>query len=234
MTDPSGNIQAEYSYDSYGRVTQLQGSLVSDFQYAGYYYHSPSGLSLTLSRAYSAQLGRWINRDPIEEDGGVNLYDYVANDPVDETDPLGTALTLIIPACPKPPGPPKPKGPKSKFPWRGPPDDYDDDYPPPPEGGKGRGRGGNDRGTGPGQKGKRPSDYFDKPKIPKGSYWRGNIITRDLARRLRIDFNRLGEIIHEIKQDAGLRGDENLIININTGEVYNPISNEPLGNLYNY
>jgi len=88
-TNSSGVIVAQYSYDPYGQVTKLQGSQSSDFQYAGYYYHTPSGLNLTLNRAYSANLGRWINRDPAAEDDGVNLYAYVENDPIDWFDPFG-------------------------------------------------------------------------------------------------------------------------------------------------
>jgi uncharacterized protein RhaS with RHS repeats len=42
-----------------------------------------------LYRFYSPQLGRWINRDPIEEAGGINLYGFVGNDPVNYWDPLG-------------------------------------------------------------------------------------------------------------------------------------------------
>lgn len=57
--------------------------------YAGYYLHSRSSLNLTLTRAYSAILGRFINRDFIEENGGINLYEYVMNDPVRWTDPFG-------------------------------------------------------------------------------------------------------------------------------------------------
>jgi RHS repeat-associated protein len=89
LTDGSGNIQAQYQYDSYGRVSQLEGSLASDFQYAGYYFHAPSGLNLTVHRAYSSSFGRWINRDIIGERGGINLYDYVENTPVCWIDPSG-------------------------------------------------------------------------------------------------------------------------------------------------
>ena len=99
LTDGSGNTQAAYSYDPYGRVTKLRNSVASDFQYCGYYFHSPSGLSSTLNRAYNANLGRWINRDPIEEAGGVNLYSYALNDPIDNSDPEGTA-TLGCIICP--------------------------------------------------------------------------------------------------------------------------------------
>jgi RHS repeat-associated protein len=63
--------------------------LAADFGYAGYYVHAPSGLNLTLFRAYDPDIGRWINRDPMGEAGGLNLYDYVGNSPFDWRDPMG-------------------------------------------------------------------------------------------------------------------------------------------------
>ncbi len=89
MTDSSGNVVAQYQYGMYGEVTQTVGTLASDFQYAGYYFHAPSGLNLTTFRAYNPSLGRWINRDPIGEKGGVNLYEYAANLPTSVIDPSG-------------------------------------------------------------------------------------------------------------------------------------------------
>jgi RHS repeat-associated protein len=96
MTDSSGNVQAEYAYDPYGQVTKLQGSLASDFQYGGYYYHAPSGLNLAVHRAYSSAVGRWISRDPILENGGVNLYSYVNNEPIANIDPSGKFVGLLL------------------------------------------------------------------------------------------------------------------------------------------
>ena len=110
MTDSSDNVQAAYSYDPYGRATQLQGSLSSDFQYAGYYNHAPSGLSLTLTRAYNAPLGRWLSRDPIGIAGGVNLNAYVGNSPAVFRDPSGLDAPWSGPGGPDynpPPGFPK-------------------------------------------------------------------------------------------------------------------------------
>lgn len=89
VTDSGGNVRARYDYDPYGRVTKVSGNVDSDFLYTGHYYHAPSGLHLALYRAYDADLGRWLNRDPIEEEGGVNLYGYVGNDPENKTDPFG-------------------------------------------------------------------------------------------------------------------------------------------------
>ncbi len=40
-------------------------------------------------RYYSAVLGRWINRDPIGEPGGANMYAYVTNNPTNRVDYLG-------------------------------------------------------------------------------------------------------------------------------------------------
>jgi RHS repeat-associated protein len=39
-------------------------------------------------RYYDPKTGRWPSRDPIEEEGGVNLYGFVGNDGVNQTDIL--------------------------------------------------------------------------------------------------------------------------------------------------
>jgi RHS repeat-associated protein len=80
-------VGSEFEYGMFGEVTQTVGTIASDFQYAGYYYHAPSGLNLTTFRAYNPTLGRWINRDPIG--GSRNLYGYCFNDSVNLSDRLG-------------------------------------------------------------------------------------------------------------------------------------------------
>ncbi|MBN8662870.1 MAG: RHS repeat-associated core domain-containing protein, partial [Candidatus Obscuribacter phosphatis] len=90
-----GSVQSQYSYSPYGRVANLQAGVSSDFQYAGYYAHAPSGLNLAVRRAYAATSGRWISRDPEEESEGINLYRYVNNSPVNYRDPSGRFAVLL-------------------------------------------------------------------------------------------------------------------------------------------
>lgn len=111
MTDGTGNLQSEFSFDPYGRVTQVSGTgTTPDFQYAHYYVHQRSGLNLTRMRAYSSSLGRFISRDPIEEAGGVNLYDYVHNNPIGYSDPSGLSDEEGGGGLPAPTGGDKPTG----------------------------------------------------------------------------------------------------------------------------
>jgi RHS repeat-associated protein len=110
VTDINGNVLARYDYDPYGRQIINQGA-ATEFGYGGYYYHQPSGLSLTKYRAYDPDLGRWDSRDPIGEIGGLNLYEYSRDDPSDLSDPQG----LI----PQPPASyPRPPGWNSSWQWR--------------------------------------------------------------------------------------------------------------------
>jgi hypothetical protein len=41
---------------------------------------------------YDSSMGRWINRDPIGEGGGINLHQFVTNNPVNEVDAYGEAV----------------------------------------------------------------------------------------------------------------------------------------------
>lgn len=89
MTDGSGAIRARYDYDPYGVRTKTAGDLDASAGYTGHYFHAQSGLHLTMFRAYDAQTGRWLSRDPLGEEAGMNLYAYVGGDPANGVDPLG-------------------------------------------------------------------------------------------------------------------------------------------------
>lgn len=95
LTSNGTTIKAQYDYDPYGRRSMTSGTDLADFGFTGHYYHKTSALSLALYRAYDANLGRWLSTDPIGENGGLNLYGYVSNDPVNYSDEFG--LIPLIP-----------------------------------------------------------------------------------------------------------------------------------------
>jgi RHS repeat-associated protein len=83
-------VVARYDYDPWERSTTTVSTLLPDFNYTGLYRHSASGLDMAVHRFHDPDLGRWLSRDPAGElVGGINLYGYVLNDPIDGTDPSG-------------------------------------------------------------------------------------------------------------------------------------------------
>jgi RHS repeat-associated protein len=101
-TDAGGAVKAGFAYDPYGRRTVLSGNANdSVFGYTGHYVHSATGLVLAPYRAYDADIGRWLNRDPIGEWGGINLYVYVDNNPLNFIDPFGLSKSDKLYGLPK-------------------------------------------------------------------------------------------------------------------------------------
>ena len=94
----TGTRVASYDYSPYGAITQSSVTNGTDYQYAGLFAHAASGLNLATYRAVEAVTGRFINRDPIKETGGINLYDYVGADPINRIDPWG--LNAVSPINP--------------------------------------------------------------------------------------------------------------------------------------
>jgi RHS repeat-associated protein len=96
LCSSTGAIVARYSYDPYGRTTLVSGTNLATKQYASYYAHQPSGLEFSVYRAFDPNAGRWLNRDPIGERGGVNLYGYVVESPINLKDYLGLSPDQIV------------------------------------------------------------------------------------------------------------------------------------------
>ena len=89
--DMSGAVAAGFTYDAFGNVLSTEGTGADNFRFrfSTRYREGVSGLYLYMYRAYSPVLGRFITRDPLDEDGGANLYAFCGNDPVDGYDALG-------------------------------------------------------------------------------------------------------------------------------------------------
>ena len=63
--------------------------------YPGQYYDSETGLHYNYFRYYDPTTGRYVTPDPIGLVGGINLFFYSNNDPVNSIDPYGLLFDTI-------------------------------------------------------------------------------------------------------------------------------------------
>jgi RHS repeat-associated protein len=96
FANTSGNLSAINAYDEYGIP---RAGNVGRFQYTGQAWIPELGMYHYKARIYSPTLGRFLQTDRIGYEGGVNLYGFVGNDPVNMTDPTGE-----VPVCDFTPG----------------------------------------------------------------------------------------------------------------------------------
>lgn len=91
LVDTSGNVVAHYEYDSFGNPLVGTGVAANSnpWRFSSKYWEPETGLLHYELRPYMSLLGCWLSKDPIEENGGLNLYGFVGNNPVDLYDPVG-------------------------------------------------------------------------------------------------------------------------------------------------
>ena len=89
--DANGDTVAQYVYDAFGNSLSKPGPLadVIRHRFSTKYYDVETGLYYFGYRFYFPLFMRWINRDPIEERGGINLYAYCVNNAFCGFDPHG-------------------------------------------------------------------------------------------------------------------------------------------------
>ncbi|OQB80125.1 MAG: tRNA nuclease WapA precursor [Planctomycetes bacterium ADurb.Bin126] len=95
----AGEVVEYYAFSAYGVPIVLEadwtvrpdGSAYKNWSlFAGYYFDEPSGLYLVRNRVYQAEVGRWIQRDPVGYVDGSDLYEYTRSQPAQHGDPYGT------------------------------------------------------------------------------------------------------------------------------------------------
>lgn len=98
LVDGNQALAASYRYDSFGNIISQSGDLADAnlYRFSSKMFDPLSGLYYYGYRWYSPQLQRWMNRDPIFESGGINLYSYVLNDPNDLFDPFGLLDKVLV------------------------------------------------------------------------------------------------------------------------------------------
>jgi RHS repeat-associated protein len=87
-------LAASYRYDPFGNALNWSGSLADEnvYRFSSKEFHAATGLYYYGYRWYSPYLQRWINRDPLEEEGGHNLYQFVQNAPIGKVDLYGLEI----------------------------------------------------------------------------------------------------------------------------------------------
>jgi len=92
------SLAARYEYSPYGQLIRETGLLANQvpFRSSTKYWDEESGLIYYNHRYYSPSLGRWISRDPSEENGSLNLFCAFLNNPYSNVDPDGKGIFDIL------------------------------------------------------------------------------------------------------------------------------------------
>jgi RHS repeat-associated protein len=85
-SNASGVASTSVKYGPYGE----SGALAAPFGYTGQLYIPDIQLYYYKARMYAPQAARFLQPDPIEYEGGTNVYSYVGGDPVNFLDIMGT------------------------------------------------------------------------------------------------------------------------------------------------
>ena len=91
LSDHTGTASASYRYAAFGRTRYAAGphASLNPYRFSTKPVEDTTGLYYYGYRFYDAEMGRWISRDPIGEEGGQNLYVLTHNSPVSFQDSLG-------------------------------------------------------------------------------------------------------------------------------------------------
>jgi len=101
LMDGNQYIVARYLYDPFGRLLGKWGTMADAnvYRFSSKEWDGNAGLYDYLYRSYDPNLQRWLNRDPIGEQGGINLYGFANNNPVNLMDMDGREI-LDYPVSP--------------------------------------------------------------------------------------------------------------------------------------
>jgi len=71
------------------------GNAQSPYGYTGQGMETPSGLNFHRLRYYDPETGVCVTRDPVGQQGGLNLYSYVLANPINLVDPKGDTPIIV-------------------------------------------------------------------------------------------------------------------------------------------
>ncbi|MDR3564760.1 MAG: RHS repeat-associated core domain-containing protein [Negativicutes bacterium] len=94
-----GALVANYEYGPFGEVIRSTGPMakVNPIRFSTKYQDDESDLFYYGCRYYNPSRGTWLSRDPLNEEGGVNLYNFVLDNPLNLIDSDGKSVTAPAP-----------------------------------------------------------------------------------------------------------------------------------------
>ncbi|MBX9809531.1 RHS repeat-associated core domain-containing protein, partial [Candidatus Gracilibacteria bacterium] len=113
ISTQAGNMPRTFGYDAFGKayilgektiteatykdISSYTGTLYGNTRlYTGREYDQETGLYYNRARYYNPDTGRFLSRDPIGQNDQINLYTYVANNPLKYVDRMGLEKVLIL------------------------------------------------------------------------------------------------------------------------------------------
>jgi RHS repeat-associated protein len=89
IVDATGTVVWKAAFLPFGKAQILTETITNNIRFPGQYFDAETGLHYNWNRYYDPDTGRYLTPDPIGLAGGLNLYAYVAGDPVNGIDPWG-------------------------------------------------------------------------------------------------------------------------------------------------
>jgi len=96
LMDVAGVVVWSGDYKPFGEVLSVVSTVQNHFRFPGQYYDSETTMHYNYHRFYQPRKGKYLTPDPIGQSGGLNLYVYAFDDPVNKMDPSGEAWPGIV------------------------------------------------------------------------------------------------------------------------------------------
>jgi len=95
VLNPDGAANSTFRYDAFGNYYQMTGPFTPRYTFSTKEYLPAAGLYLYQYRVYDPVAGRWTQRDPIDYQDSVNLYQFCGNNPITAVDPDGRDIHYV-------------------------------------------------------------------------------------------------------------------------------------------